>query len=502
MDIAFGEVVNEADAVIPGNYVASGGQTAIDARVMWPGDMVQVSFDAPVVPGADTLDVQNVFDLAGNQMTIVLAQAVATADVTAPAVATATADAVSGYFNDQLTVDFDEPVLPQEAGNLANFALESPTGTPISMAGASIVYDEDLFRATITLAGALNLDNGLTCTITATGIRDVAGNSIGVGGVFAGFVGGDATAPSVLSITQNTMVDPFGQTVDVLFNEPVDLTGSAAPAASADGGQVLVDAFSIEGSTMIRVVFDAVVVPGTTTVSVSGVEDPASNVGGLFAILTATPDASAPGISSSSATTIVGSGDDLLTLTFNEPVMQADAETPANWVLESPTGIPFSLAGASFEYDPVSRMASIELPEGSDMDTGLTFTLLVSGVRDVAGNSIGVSVPSAGTVVGDAAAPSVIVADRNEVADPGDRTVDVSFSEELNPAAAETAGNYTLTGVGAPLVISATLLLDGSTVRLYLDAAVIPGTHALDVSNIDDPALNMLVLLTGQPITP
>ncbi|HET6204622.1 MAG TPA: Ig-like domain-containing protein [Planctomycetota bacterium] len=506
VDLAFDETVDAASAEIAGNYAGSVGQLALAATLLPPGDLVRVLFGAPVVPGADTISVQNVFDLAGNQMAAVSAAAIASTDALPPAIDSGSATTVSGYGNDLLAVVFSEPVFPSEATDPARYALESPQGSPLPLSGASFSYDGPSRTATILLAGsgalAVNLRTGASFLLSCSGVRDLAGNPLAPGASFAGVVGGDSVAPSIVSVSQNLALDPLGRVADVLFNEPISLGTSAAPFFAASEGQAFVGVSGLPGSMGIRLVFDDAVVPGSTTLTVSGVEDPAGNPGGGAGLAVATSDSTPPSLVSSRATAVPGSANDPVVVLFSEPVVPSDAETPAAYALESPIGTALPLAGASFAYDPAAREITITLPAGTNLQAGATYRISVAAVRDVAGNPM---VPSAssGIVLGDSTPPTVLVADRNEVVDPSSRTVDVTFSESVEKSSAEAVSNYWFVAKGTPPVLVAAVLLgDGKTVRLTAGDTVIPGTHRLRVRDVRDLAGNPMPTTNGIEITP
>ncbi|HKB15147.1 MAG TPA: hypothetical protein VKF62_03735, partial [Planctomycetota bacterium] len=169
-----------------------------------------------------------------------------------------------------------------------------------------------------------------------------------------------------------------------------------------------------------------------------------------------------------------------------------DAESPAAYGFESPIGTPIALGGSLFAYDPLLRHLAITLADGVNLQTGSSFQISVVAVRDVAGNPMAPSAAS-GIVGGDLTYPTVLVVDRNEVVDPSSQTVDVTFSEAVDPASATSVANYWFTAKGTPPVLVAAFLLgDDRTVRLVAGDTVIPGTHKLRVRDVRDLAGNLM----------
>lgn len=494
VDLAFSEVVGSDLATALATWSASNGQSVVDASLLWPGDVVRVAFDAPVLPGADTLALENVFDLAGNQLAALPAQAITPADDVPPGLIAVVATTVSGFQNDTLSVTFSEPVMASDATDLARFALFQ--GAQLDLVGSAITYDADLRTTTITLQD-LDLATGSVFALTCAGVRDLAGNLIAGGAGQFGVVTGDAVAPATTSAQQNTLFDPFGRTIDLAFDEPVPL--EPLPTFTASGGFVPIASQALGGSTGVRLVFAVPLTPGTSTVEVAGLRDPAGNTSATATIALATADVTGPALLAANVSTITGVANDYATATFDEQVVPAQAVNPASWTLESPIGTAVSLAGASFLYDASTRTVSITLPLDTNLATGASYFLAANGIDDVAGNLIGAVANFSGTVSGDAIAPTVVVADRNQTADSGSRTVDVTFSEAVSAATAQAVANFDLSGT--PNTHSATLLLDGRTVRLYTSAAVTPGTTTIAIMGVRDLASNLMTPLAAVAIT-
>ncbi len=494
VDLAFSEVVASDLVSALATWSASSGQSVVDASLLWPGDVVRVAFDAPVLPGTDTVALENVFDLAGNQLAALPAQSITPADDIPPSLLAVLATAVSGYENDTLSVSFSESVMASDATDLAHFALFQ--GAQIDLVGSAIAYNAALRTTTITLQD-LDLATGSVFALTCAGVRDLAGNPIAPGAGQFGVVAGDAVAPATSSVQQNTLFDPFGRTIDLAFDEPVLL--DPLPTITANGGLAPIATQEIGGSTGVRLVFDVPITPGTSTVQVAGLRDPAGNTSATATFAIATADMTGPALIAASVSTVTGVANDRATATFDEQVVPAEAVNPARWTLQSPIGTDVPLASASFVYDASTRTVAITLPLDTNLATGVSYFLAANGIHDVAGNLIGVVASFSGTVSGDAIAPTVVVADRNQTADPGSRIVDVTFSEAVSAATAQVAANFDI--LGTPNTQSATLLLDGRTVRLYTTAAITPGTTTIAISGVRDLASNLMTAVAAVAIT-
>lgn len=108
-----------------------------------------------------------------------------TADTTAPTVASVNAD------NFGIAVTFSEAMKsgagPNAADNVANYTVESPVGTAVSLAGRTVSYDAKAMTARIS---GLSLQNGNTLKVTVSAaVHDLSGNAIATSGTPAGNIG-------------------------------------------------------------------------------------------------------------------------------------------------------------------------------------------------------------------------------------------------------------------------------------------------------------------------
>ncbi len=117
-----------------------------------------------------------------------------------------------------------------------------------------------------------------------------------------------------------------------------------------------------------------------------------------------------PGVQSTGATAVRNSGNDIISVTFNEEMRISSAQNASNFSLISAQdfcGNPIDLTGATFSYDIFTRKTHITL--SGNLGFGTSFTIQVgSGVRDIAGNTLGSNVQRSGTVGGDDEGPELI----------------------------------------------------------------------------------------------
>ncbi|MEM8710411.1 MAG: Ig-like domain-containing protein, partial [Planctomycetota bacterium] len=156
LSVTFSEEVTAVTAEVIGNYTVSGGVNVTAASLRVNGTTVDLTLDAPAVPGDNTIAVAaGIEDAAGNASDAVAATAITSTDTTAPAAASIAGGTVSGPENDTITVVFNDNMIESEVESLANWTIESPLGSAFDATGATIAYVDSTRTATITLgAGA------------------------------------------------------------------------------------------------------------------------------------------------------------------------------------------------------------------------------------------------------------------------------------------------------------------------------------------------------------
>ena len=176
----FSEDINSA-TLTTSTVTLSGG---ITGTVTYNPQSRSVSFAPSTALVADTVYTftivgggsdPRVKDLSGNALSANYTstfRTTATADTTKPILSSANAD------NFSVVVNFSEQVKsgggPNAADNIANFTLESPTGSTISLGGKTVTYEAGTKTARIT---GLSLQNGNTFKVTVQPVvQDLAGN--------------------------------------------------------------------------------------------------------------------------------------------------------------------------------------------------------------------------------------------------------------------------------------------------------------------------------------
>ena len=110
-----------------------------------------------------------------------------------------------------------------------------------------------------------------------------------------------------------------------------------------------------------------------------------------FTVLNDRGDLTPPQLADFTAVAVENGLNDILTMVFNEPIMQVDGENLANFALEQPLGQQLVLpAETSISYDPVTMTTTIVCDQSGapDLRYGVPAQITVSGVRDLNGNVI------------------------------------------------------------------------------------------------------------------
>ena len=485
--------------ITPASVEASAGQSA--TTVTMNGDTAVIGFDSIVSPdhqvrfvgvGGVSADWRPVETSDGRNP--LFAITAATQD---------TSDLVLG--GDTITVEFHSGprVLESEAEDLANWTL-SVEGVNLDLTGSSVVLDNATQTAQFTLGSLANLHSNFTLSAT---IGTVAATSVSTNAL-TGFATGDAVAPAleggtpvVQHLDPAASGDEFGRVLVFDFDEPISpVFGAVASSFSvvdhvnAQGVTVPTNVELVSGDdTQVRVTFSRPVVPGLDQIALNGLTDAHGNeIVPLNAAITAGSTV-ANAFVTVDFITVEGVGNDRVVATTSQAL---DPDTAANddrWAF-TVGGIGLvDLSTQSMSYDLFTRTLTIDLD--FDVANGTTGDLSSVGGVDVDGETFSVAATQV-LAAGDAGAPSVSSVTQNRVADVTGQTLDVVFSEDVDPTTAADTANYTF----APaLVVSGASVLAGNIVRLQTADVALPGDYTLTIAQaVSDPAGNDL----GAPFGP
>ena len=500
LDVVFSEDVDAASAADTSNYTVTPGLTVTSATQL-AGNVVRLETDAVALPGDHTVTVaQAVSDPAGNDLGAAYGPAAfASSDTVAPRSVAVSGTAVEGGSNDRITVLFDDDMVPAEVEDAANWTVESPVGTPVDVAAATISYSPSAGSATVTLDGvaATSLVRMDDLTVRFSTMRDLGGNVV-VADASTATVLGELNRPALEAAF--IAAGGAGDELVLRFSEPMrrltDLfdavtrpdgvrysllgPGAGAPVAP-------ISAAEVDGGLGVSLTFGAAIDPAAT-LDVVGLVDLAGNV--LFPVQGAALDAEAvtePSLASTTVTAIPGARNDELEVVFGEPMSTWGITSPESYSLAIAGGADLSaeLDDAQLAFDGVDTL-TVTFGPGStfDLDAGTSYEvgLAVSGTTPLRTRfGVPLSAPAGSgplAVAGDNAAgpdPAACAA----VLDPlsAERAY-VVFDESVDQAAAEVPAAYDLGGT----VASAVTLVDPRVVQVTFSGATVGVGQVLTVA--------------------
>lgn len=452
VDVVFNEELDPISAESAENYSISPELNVTGAALQADGKTVRLTVEMQTRGTEYSVTANNIGDISGNVMVEAGTALFTGADTTPPAVVSA-----APVTDKTVDVRFSEPVDASTAQTTGSYVI-----TP-ELAVTEAVLQADGQTVRLTTA---TQNSGTVYTVTATGVRDLADNVI-AGSSAADFTGIDSTPPHVVSAA--TVNDT---TVSVLFNESVDeataeikANYSITPSLEVSGAVLQGDGKTVHLSTSPQSW------QTEYTVRVTNVTDSSGNViAGVSTATFAGLDTTGPEVVR--ATPV---DDTTVDVVFNEPVDSASSQNIGNYSFSPALSVNCAVLQADGK--------TVRL-ETATQAYNVLYTVTVTGVADLAGNIIG-NGHSASFNGADTTAPGVISASALNY-----RTVDVVFSEKVDPAAAEDVSNFFVT-LGLEVTV-ASLQDDGVTVRLTTGAQAGGADYIVTVTGVKDIAGNVI----------
>lgn len=499
VDVTFSESVDALAAESVGNYTFTPAIVVDSATVQAGGATVRLALATAVIAGEHTLTVAaGLGDPAGNTLGAPFGPAaVASTDLTSPALQFVTAQAVEGADNDLIQVLFNDWMVPADVMDVTNWTVESPAGSALDVSTSTVTYDAEGQIATLVLAGeAVKRNDDVVVAFTAS--RDLGGNSIGAD-ASTGLVSGEVHRPTLESVWRRPA--PLDHQLVVRFSEASDRLTDLYDASTNPTGvkfTVYSSTAVLRGRPSAAVVLDGglgvelsfpFTVALTDTLDVVGLEDLAGNV--MFPTLARVIDAedtSAPSqLAAPLMTAISGERNDTVEVTFAVPMGSWGLMNPASYTLQANGGgAVIDLVGSTFEFDGSTTLTiGLTAQAAASLQSGTTYDLVLEvdatdPLRTVQGVPLTAQDPQlAVVVVGDVSNGPTQGASR-AMLDPNDaNSVLVVFDEAVTEAAAETAAAYDYDGGNIALTAE---LLSPRVVRATFGAAVAAG-NSLDITN-------------------
>lgn len=425
VDFTFSEAMDPVKSLYLANFVVGLPVLATNVAQVAEG-VLRVTFTEPVIPGVDTVQIKNLTDLHGNVFANTTQPVANSTPVANDFTSAPELRSIENEDNDLIVVTFDQALDPADADDDAHWTLVVDA-VPFDLSTAS--FDYDFLAKSLTIDLGSDFLNGTAFTFEAKSGNeplDVDGQSFT--GTSAGTVAGDSQKPRVSTITQNRSIDPTGLTLDVLFTEAIEQTSAETPSNwSLSGLQPLLTATLQADLRTVRLVYNAHVIPGETTLSTVGITDYAGNAM-LSSIMNPilSTDNTLPTASIDALTAVEGANNDTLVVGFDDDMIESEVEDPTNWLVQSPVGTVLDLSTSSFVYDAGSDRVTVTLVD-ADLESREIALVALSNMRDLGGNVIG-PFPIGDTVVGDTVEPTLVKAWVDGV---DDSIVRVQFSEPV-----------------------------------------------------------------------
>jgi hypothetical protein len=416
IEFHFNVEVSENSATDSSHYSASGGQTATSVAVLADGSTVRVLFDSLLLPGRDTVSVTGVKTSTGETFPAGRDLPINSDDRRPPRTRSVTLESMPGVNNDQLIIVFNDDMLEDDVLTMSHYSLQYPQGSTLPLSQDNASYNANTRTLTVVLEGdngqSFDLTTNTAWSLAITNVRDLGGNSLVDANDISGQVTGDETAPVVLSVTQNSLIDPGGTVIDIMVNETVEAVASMLlNNFQSSNGAIAVQVQWLEESETLRLTMDRPVTPGVDNLSIGTLGDPAGNFTSITQSHTIqTNDGLAPTLVSLAGETVSGHFNDQVVVEFDERVHPSDAVDPARFVIESPLGVTVDLSTATFTYDSDLRQTTVHF--GGDFLWESSSTLLPRQLGIQLGahknDGLGYSVSAIGDLDGDGFSDIVI----------------------------------------------------------------------------------------------
>jgi hypothetical protein len=470
------------------NVEADGGQTPLSVSTV--GAELTVTWDERVTPShrVRMINVEGVSAAYAD---------VETSDDSAPTFTIEDAQQLAGLGDDVIVVQFSGPrLIEAQAEDSANWELEVG-GESLSLSGSSLDLDPLTGELTIVTGPDANLHASFSLTaLDLSSVADVAVSTTPVVGV----ANGDTTAPTLLSAEQNLAQDEFGRVIDFTFDEAMDPLFAASTANFSATSPDLALQISQPSAEVLRVTFNNPMVPGVDDVTLTGLVDAHGNaLANQTTAVAAGSTVPNDFASSPELVTVSNTGGDFVSATFEQAIDPDDALDESHWQLSYDDGggaVVIDLSSATLGYDLPTKTLTIQLADDYQNGAAFTFEGAPGDLPlDVDGETF--TSTFSGSVAGDAAAPTVLLAIQRRNLDNLGRTLDVRFDEDLDEASAETLVNWGVTGLN---VLTAELV-STRIVRLRVDDAAIPGDATIAISGLEDLAGNVIAAVAAQSFT-
>ncbi|MBN1781603.1 Ig-like domain-containing protein [bacterium] len=311
-------------------------------------------------------------------------------------------------------------------------------------------------------------------TLTASGVKDLAGNVMTSTNKTYSYTPPDRTPP----VLAQAIIEGVSY-VELVFSEELDLNTAVNIANYQISPAIAVTQADLDGVTRNRVYLKTASHQSGQqyTITVTGVKDKALNTilsGSNSTSYTAPVVDSAPPLLS--GVEALGARD--IKLSFSESMDETSAKVTANYTIQGISVLEANL-------DKSQRTVYLKTDEHQ---AGVQYAVQVANVKDLAGNAIATSSKTYSLPAQDTKAPLVQSVDLI-----GDQIVVVTFSEPVEASTARLLSNYTINNG----ITVQRITLSASSQEVHLETTVHPkGAYQLSVKNIKDLSNNTMVAST------
>jgi hypothetical protein len=400
--------------------------------------------------------------------------------------------AISGENNDFVAIVFDRKMNPFKLLDPANYTITGPVA--LNLSTGRFLFDGQN-TVTIGLANYTghNLDTGSAYTITVNNVWSAQGVKRSSTDTAAGIIAlGDLAAPSVL--VTDVRIDPStANALLVTASEALDTTNAENPALyDYAGGNIATTATRV-GPRCVSLTFAVAPVVGQNLQFT--LTDLAGNTSGVITRAVTAADTTPPLVAGVAGLSVPNFGRDTVSISFNEQVNPIAALAPFNYTITS-GAVTVNTNMARPSYESATNTVTWTLPSGVELDATAGVTVTVQNVLDFSGNIMPSPVTLSVAVTGDSTPPAFVNSFVDVRDDPTGKTVDVLFSEDVDPVFAGNASNWTVSG--GPSVSSVTLL-EPNHARLVLSSAI-GAAATVGITSVPDLAKNASGSLSIDPV--
>lgn len=371
-----------------------------------------------------------------------------------------------------IRVKFTEDVEETGAETAANYTITDMGGTPLAVS-AAVRSDTDHTIVDITTA----IQSQVSYKVQVKEVQDLHGNNVtaNIADYITGYFLGNGP-PAVASASASGP-----NKIIVTFSEPLD--------SISDAQTILFSNYSVEGLTISAAGWpgglpgDRTVVELTTSQQLQQVYTLTLVAGVLQAdddlafITTGYNSVSFQGDGIPTVASAVALDPYHVKVVFSESVERVGAETPANYVITAP-GYTLEVQEANRNTDPNTNEVVLK----TSGQLFVNYTVTVTNVMDLTGNTIGTSNTALFAGLGaDSTPPSILTARSLS-----GTALRVYFNEGVDESTAETAANYSVKTASTATLIMTDRPADGETLIVTVGSDSITVTARDTVSGGED----------------